>query len=544
MRKFQAILYFLILIILSSGSFEAQTRKSKIKKKKAKVVKVDTAKIIKLPPQKAPIVPFRDTIFYIYGKSGSFSPEQRAKAIEERIRNIEKDPFYSEDSIKLFDMGSNIDITYKNNIIATIDTVQALALNKTKTEVSQNFSDEISKSIQKQREETSIKRKAIQIGGVLAIIIAEFLLIKLIFYAFRRLKIHVWFKRGKKIDFFWGLLNAQRLISVINWFLNVVKLLLIITSLYFCLLILFKLFPYTISLSDQLLSYVVTPLKSIGKKVKDYLPNLFMIFVITLIFWYIKKLLRSLTQQIADNKISIKGFYPDWAFPTYNIITTVMFIFMFILIYPYLPQSNSAIFQGVSVFAGVLISLGSTSLIGNLIAGLVITYMRPFKIGDRIKIEDCIGNVVEKSALITRIKTIKNEIITIPNSSIMSAKTINYSQSAQTHGLILYTSVTISYSIPWEKVNELLLIVASRTKNLSQEQKPFILQNSLDDFYVDYQLNVYTKDANKMMLIYSDLRKNIQEVFKEAGIDLLSPHYSVNKNVSEVTIKSGNNQKV
>jgi len=214
---------------------------------------------------------------------------------------------------------------------------------------------------------------------------------------------------------------------------------------------------------------------------------------------------------------------------------------MFILIFPYLPESDSSIFQGVSVFAGLIISLGSTSVIGNLIAGLVITYMRPFRIGDRIKMDDCIGNVIEKSALVTRVKTVKNEIITIPNSSVMSSKTINYSQSAREHGLILYTSVTIGYDVPWQQVHDLLLKVAYKTDNLSKKQKPFIMQNALDEFYVEYQLNVYTREAEKMNSIYSDLRKNIQDVFGEAGIDLLSPHYRVNKNMDEVRIIKNKN---
>ena len=177
-----------------------------------------------------------------------------------------------------------------------------------------------------------------------------------------------------------------------------------------------------------------------------------------------------------------------------------------------------------------MLSLGSTSIIGNLVAGLVITYMRPFRIGDRIKMDDCVGNVIEKTALVTRVRTLKNEIITIPNSSVMSSKTLNYSVSAQEYGLILYISVTVGYDIPWQTVHDLLLKVASRTDNLLKKQKPFILQNSLDEFNVEYQLNVYTREADKMSGIYSDLRKNVQEVFSQAGINLVSPHYIINKN--------------
>jgi small-conductance mechanosensitive channel len=294
----------------------------------------------------------------------------------------------------------------------------------------------------------------------------------------------------------------------------------------------FKIFPHTTGLSDQLLDYVISPVKRIAISIKNYLPNLFTILVIAFIFRFIKKFLRSITDKISDNKITFKGFYPDWAKPTYNIVIAILMVFTFILIFPYLPNSDSQIFQGVSVFLGLMISLGSTSVIGNIIAGFVITYMRPFKIGDRVKMDDTVGNVIEKTALVTRVKTAKNEVITIPNSSVMSTKTVNYTFSASQYGLILYTTVTIGYDVPWRLVHELLLKVAYKTDNLSRKQKPFIMQTAFEDFYVEYQLNVFTKDANKMNDIYSDLRKNIQDVFKEAGIEILSPHYRVNRVVN------------
>jgi len=187
------------------------------------------------------------------------------------------------------------------------------------------------------------------------------------------------------------------------------------------------------------------------------------------------------------------------------------------------------VFQGVSVFIGVMFTLGSTSIIGNMVSGLVLTYMRPFKIGDRIKIGDLIGNVVEKTPLVTRIRTPKNEEVTIPNSNIMSAQTYNYSESARHYGLILHTTAGVGYDTPWRKVHEMLLEAANRTSNLMEKPKPFILQTALDDFYVNYQLNVYVSDADKMALIYSDLHQNIQDVFNEANVELLSPHYHAHR---------------
>ncbi len=223
----------------------------------------------------------------------------------------------------------------------------------------------------------------------------------------------------------------------------------------------------------------------------------------------------------------VKGFYADWAMPTFNIIKTLLYVFMFIIIFPYLPGSNTPIFQGVSVFVGVVISLGSTSLIGNAVAGLVLTYMRPFQVGDRIKIGDATGNVIERTPFVTRIRTPKNEEITIPNSSIMSAHTINYTAAAEnnSHHLILHTSVTIGYDSPWRQVHDLLLRAADRTAMVLKEPQPFVLQITLNDFHIEYQINAFTDQANYMPKIYSELHQNIQDTFSEAGVEIMSPYY-------------------
>ncbi|WP_221412927.1 mechanosensitive ion channel family protein [Dysgonomonas sp. HDW5B] len=516
-------------MILSTDSALPQ-KKNKTPKKPIEIVKIDTIQVAKLFPKKAPVVPFHDTIFYIYGSMGSFTSEQRADAISERIRSLYDDPLFNEDSIKLMDIEDNIKLVYKKELIASIDTMQAVLGGKSKVETAKIFKDEIVNAINKHRDENSLKRLAIQAGWVALILIAGFLVFRLIFFLFRRIKIFIRLQRGKWIKGIFGLIDADREVNLFIFLLKFIRFVLIIMTLYLCIWALFKVFPNTMSLSDQLLEYVLSPVRSIARSVINYMPEFFTILVIMVIFMYIRKFFRFFADQIATGKITIKGFYPDWATPTYNILNVVLYIFMFILIFPYLPKSNSTVFQGVSVFAGIMLSLGSTSIIGNLVAGLVITYMRPFRIGDRIKMDDCVGNVIEKTALVTRVRTLKNEIITIPNSSVMNSKTLNYSVSAREYGLILYISVTVGYDVPWQKVHDLLLKVASRTDNLLKKQKPFILQNSLDDFDVEYQLNVYTKEADKMTTIYSDLRKNAQEVFRQAGVNLLSPRYVVNTN--------------
>lgn len=524
--------YFLCVLGLLTFSFNpvlAQKKNSKKNKKKVEVAKVDTAQVAKIAPGKSPVVPFRDTIFFVYGNIGSFTSKQRADAINERIAKIEEDPFFAEDSMKLMDINGNVNIMYKGDIIMSVDTLQAAFLKSTRSELAQNYLNEILNSIQKQKDETSVRRVAMQVGYTILIIGIQVFIIWLIIKVTRRLRVMIWLQRGKHLKGLVGLIDANRQVYIVIFLLKILRFLIIIFSLYWGLWALFKVFPATMGWADQLWGYVVIPLRAIGKSIVNYLPSLFTILVIIIIFRYIRKFFRSIAEKIAEGKIVVRGFYADWAFPTYNIVSVVLYIFMFILIFPYLPKSDSTVFQGVSVFAGLVISLGSTSVIGNLVAGLVITYMRPFRIGDRVKMDDCVGNVIEKTALVTRVKTTKNELITIPNSSVMNSKTVNYSQSAREYGLILYTTVTVGYDVSWTKVHELLKEAASRTEFVMKDPKPFIQQEALDDFYVSYQLNIYTREANRMPHIYSELKKHIIDVFDEAGVELLSPHYRANR---------------
>jgi small-conductance mechanosensitive channel len=251
---------------------------------------------------------------------------------------------------------------------------------------------------------------------------------------------------------------------------------------------------------------------------------------------YVIRFVKYIFQEIEAEKLVLSNFHSDWAMPTFSIVQFLLYAFMFVLIFPYLPGSDSDIFKGVSVFVGVLFSLGSSSAIANMVAGLVITYMRPFKIGDRIKIDNVTGDVVEKTLLVTRIRTIKNELITIPNSSVLSGNTTNYSVEAIDKGLIVYTTITIGYDVPWPKMHKVLIEAASRTDMIMEDPKPFVLQTSLEDFYVAYQINAYTREASKQALIYSSLHQNIQDVCNENDVEILSPHYRAARDGNMSTI--------
>jgi small-conductance mechanosensitive channel len=270
------------------------------------------------------------------------------------------------------------------------------------------------------------------------------------------------------------------------------------------------------------------------KAIVGYIPEMITIVVIVAITRYVVQILKFMAEQVETGKLEFPGFYLDWAKPTFNLLRVLLYAFSFVMIFPYLPGSDSPVFRGVSVFLGVLFSLGSSSAIGNLVAGLVITYMRPFKIGDRVKIGEVTGEIIEKTMLVTRLRTIKNEDITIPNASILNGHTINYSTpSEETQGLILHT---LGYDVPWKLVHEVLIAAAIKIEEVKKKPKPFVLQTSLDDFYVSYQVNLYTKFPEKSAVIYSNLHANIQDRCNEAGIEILSPHYRAARDGNMTTI--------
>jgi len=301
----------------------------------------------------------------------------------------------------------------------------------------------------------------------------------------------------------------------------------ILLLVYLSLPLLFSIFPETESWTSTLLSWILAPLKSSLKAIVDYLPNLFKVIVIYFVFRYLIKAVRYLFYEIKRENIQISGFHAEWALPTFNILRFILYAFMLVIVFPFLPGSSSPAFQGVSVFLGVLISLGSSSATNNIVAGLVITYMRPFRVGDRVKIGEVVGDVIEKTMLVTRIRTIKNEDITVPNSTVLSSSTVNYSSHTKSQGLIIHYTVTIGYDVPWQQVYGLLTESALKTIHIIEDPKPFVLQTSLDDYFISYQINAYTKEANKQAAIYSNLLENIQDVFTKNGIEIMSPSYHV-----------------
>jgi small-conductance mechanosensitive channel len=431
-----------------------------------------------------------DTLFEINAKMGAYTAEDRAASITKKIKRLYDDNFLKVDSITFIKSDNNIDIVYKDLIIMSISKTDALLNNKSQVDLAEQNTRIIKDAILKARKNKSFIKVIFRIVSVLLVLACVWLMLRLIGKAHIRLMRFIlgrkekWFRNMSYKDY--TFLTSEQELRLVLFILKIMKWVFIVILLYLILPIIFSIFPFTRSWADNLFLLVWSPVKHIFITIWDYLPNIFTILVIYFVMRYFIRFVRYIFSEIKAEKLKISGFHPDWAMPTFGIVRFLLYAFMFVLIFPYLPGSDSSIFKGVSVFIGVLFSLGSSSAIANIIAGLVITYMRPFKIGDRIKIGEITGDVIEKTMLVTRLRTIKNEEITIPNSTVLTGNTINFSTYSKNEGLIIHTTLTISYDVPWKDMHQALIDAALRTSMILHDPKPFVLQTSLDDFYVSY----------------------------------------------------------
>ncbi|WP_455244956.1 mechanosensitive ion channel family protein, partial [Petrachloros mirabilis] len=333
------------------------------------------------------------------------------------------------------------------------------------------------------------------------------------------------------------LLSATQITEGLLGILRAFRIILIAFLVYFYATSILGFFPWTRRLSVELLGYIVTPITTIGQAFAAALPDIIAIAIIVIVTRYIVKLIHMFFIGMERGAISFKGFHREWAIPTYKIVRFLVLVFATVAIFPYIPGSQSEAFKGISVFLGVLVSLGAVGSISNVVAGIVLTYMRPFNVGDRVRIADTVGDITEKTLLVTRVRTVKNVDVTIPNGLVLGSHIINFSSSAmKPPPLILHTSLTIGYETPWRRVHELLISAAQETTHILTDPEPFVLQTSLNDFYVTYEINAYTGHPNKMTTIYAELHQHIQDKFNEAGLEIMSPHYTQIRDGNKTTI--------
>ena len=309
----------------------------------------------------------------------------------------------------------------------------------------------------------------------------------------------------------------------------------LLSVLSFLLSYTFGLYPATAGISTTLWDYLRSTFGAAGQAIADYIPNGGVVLIVVALTHYLLKVLKFLARAVEEGELPVKGIHPEMAKPTFQIVRILVLLFALVVVFPYLPGGKSEAFKGVSIFLGLLLSLGSSSAVSNVLAGLVLTYMRPFRVGDRVKIVDTVGDVLERSLLVTRVRTIKNVEVVIPNGAILSNQILNYSALARSQGLILNTTVTIGYDAPWRTVHELLIRAALNTEGVLSDPAPFVLETSLNDFHISYEINAFTDRPNEMVNIYSRLHEAIQDSFNKGGVEIMSPTFYALRDGNTVT---------
>jgi small-conductance mechanosensitive channel len=314
----------------------------------------------------------------------------------------------------------------------------------------------------------------------------------------------------------WGLLDG-----VVRFFGGAA----IVLALFFYLRYTLALFPWTRGISMQLAAWALAPITRMTSAFVAMLPNLFFLAILFFLTRYLLRIIRLFFVAAGSGEVELTGFHPEWADPTYKLVRLLVLALAVVVAYPYIPGSDTLAFKGISVFVGVIASVGSSSAIANIIAGYILIYRRVFKVGDVVRISDMLGRVIEVRLQVTTLRTNKNEVVIIPNSTIVATEVINYSALAESEGLILHTTVGINYAVPWQQVEAMLLQAAARTPGVLQEPKPFVLQTALGDFAVSHQINVFVDNARSMPPTYAALHRNILDVFNEYGVQIMTPAY-------------------
>jgi small-conductance mechanosensitive channel len=292
--------------------------------------------------------------------------------------------------------------------------------------------------------------------------------------------------------------------------------------------------PWTRGFARNMWAFAAAPVNVITGGFVANIPRLVFLAVLFVAIRVALRVVRMFFEAIGRGTVTLGGFDPEWAQPTYKIVRVAVIAFGVIVAYPYIPGSQSEAFKGVSLFIGIVFSLGSSSAISNIIAGYMMTYRRAFKVGDRVKIGDAVGDVIEMRLQVTHLRSLKNEEIVIPNSQILSGEVLNYSSLARVQPLILHTEVGIGYETPWRLVEAMLLDAAARTSGLAADARSFVLMKRLGDFAITYELNVPCRDVPAMNALYTSLHQQILDVFNEHGVQIMTPAYEGDPEVPKV----------
>jgi small-conductance mechanosensitive channel len=514
---------FVVAVLASVGLSPVSAATPEVPPSETALVAGETAEI-----DVAPVIVDGKSVLRVRGVT-AFPAEKRADLIAGRIQSIAADRSISTDTLRIEESEGLTRILAGKRLVMVVTDADAHIEQLDRHNLANTYASRIGEVIRDYRLERSAERLARSGMYALAATAALLLLVWVGAHAMKRLD-RVLERRVKARlagieEKSLRILSAAQLWQTLRGLRSLLWTLIVLGASLVYLAFLLQLFPWTRWIGVRLFDLLFDPLRTIVMGILEAIPDLLFLAVLVIVVRFALKAMHLLFAGIAEGAVSLAAFEAEWAWPTYRLIRLMVLAFAVVVAYPYIPGSGSDAFKGVSIFLGVIFSLGSSSVIGNVIAGYTMTYRRAFRIGDRVRINEHLGDVAEMRLLVTHLRSPKNEEIVIPNSLILNSSVVNYSSLAREGKLILNTTVGIGYETPWRQVETMLLQAAERTEGLVREPPAFVLQKALGDFAVTYEINAYCGDAQAMNQLYTKLYQNILDVFNEYGVQIMTPAY-------------------
>lgn len=478
--------------------------------------------------ERAPVTIDGRDLLHVRGIVGR-SAEQRAEAIVGRIVDAASDPAFTSEQLRAVETAHSTQILAGQQLLMTVSDADAETERVDRPTMVRIYTELIGDAITNYRLERQPDRLLRAWTRVLVATAVFAVALVLLLWIARRLSSVLEQRVKPKLESASApaleLIPGARAWSMLAAAVRGIRFLLVALSVYLYAQFSLIQFPHTRSIGERLLVYLIDPLRTMGSTIVAELPSLLFLLVLFIVVRGLLRALQLYFDALARGSTRLANFEPEWAAPTFRLVRVAVIALALVVAYPYIPGSDSDAFKGLSIFFGVLLSIGSSSIVANGMAGYALIYRRLFKVGDRVRIGETTGIVLEMRMQVTRLRTIKNEEVIIPNSTILGSVVLNYSSLARSRGLILHTTVGIGYETPWRQVEGMLLMAAERTLGLQSELPPFVLQRSLGDFCVSYELNAYTSNAENIAEKYNALHANILDVFNEYGVQIMTPAY-------------------
>lgn len=488
-------------------------------------------------PDSAAVIVDGVELFRVAG-SASFPAAERAARVTARIVAAADDPHIPVNAIKPEQRDSRIDIVAGNRHLVGVVGADAAIEGIAVPEAALLHAMHIREAITRYRAERTAERlvQSAMVAGAATAVAA--LALWLIWIGFRRARLRLDQRYRTRVHSLsiqsFEVVRAESIWRALDGTLSVLRWLLVAALIYALSTFALRQFPWTRAAAERLLDLVLQPVLSMASAVLGYIPKLVFLVLLFIGVRYFLKVLAMFFAAVGAGRVPLRGFDAEWAQPTYHIARILIILLTLVIAYPYLPGSGSAAFQGLSIFAGLMLSLGASSAMASLIAGYTVTYRRAFRVGDRITVGDLTGEVSDVRLMVTHLRTAKNEEVVVPNSLVLQSHVVNYTKLARSHGLILHTTVSIGYETPWRQVEAMLQLAAERTDGVLREPAPFVLEKSLGDFAVTYELNVYIDNTKLLPQRYADLHRNVLDVFNEYGVQIMTPAYEGDPEVPKV----------